>query len=52
MAKHTGLNRAKRQLSKACARVAAEKKRRTRRTRAMAKRLEAGQERLNGWNVD
>lgn len=52
MAKHTGLNRAKRGIGKACSRVAEEKKRRTRKTRQMAKRLEAGQERLNGWNVD
>ena len=52
MARRTGLNRAKRGIGKACARVAEEKKRRTRRTRLIAKRLEAGQERLNGWNVD
>jgi hypothetical protein len=29
-----------------------EKRRRTKKTRQMAKRLEVGQERLNGWNVD
>jgi hypothetical protein len=48
----TGLNRAKRDIRKKCARVADEKRRRTRKTRQMAKRLESGQERLNGWNVD
>ncbi len=52
MARHTGLNRAKRGIGKACARVAEEKRRRTRKTRQMARRLEGGQERLNGWNVD
>ena len=52
MARRTGLNRAKRGIGKACARVADEKRRRTRKTRQMAKRLESGQERLNGWNVD
>lgn len=52
MSKRTSLNAAKAHIGKASARVALEKKRRTRKTRAMAKRLEHGQERLNGWNVD
>lgn len=52
MAGRTGLNRAKRGVGKRCARVAEEKRRRIRKTRQMAKRLESGQERLNGWNVD
>lgn len=52
MARLTGFNRSKRMIGKACARVAAEKRRRTRKTRQMAKRLESGQERLNGWNVN
>ena len=50
--KRTSLNRAKRGIGKRCQRVADEKRRRTRATRQMAKRLEDGQERLNGWNVD
>lgn len=52
MAGRTGLNRAKRGIGKKCARVSDEKRRRTRKTRQMAKRLESGQERLNRWNVD
>jgi hypothetical protein len=39
-------------MSTACARIADEKKRRTRKTRQMAKRLEPVQEKLNRWNVD
>lgn len=52
MSKRTSLNAAKAHIGKASSVVAAEKKRRTRKTRQMAKRLEHGQERLNGWNVD
>jgi hypothetical protein len=50
--KRTSLNRAKQGIGKRSQRVADEKRRRTRATRQMARRLEHGQERLNGWNVD